>query len=243
MTRDDNDSDVRELDAEAAEALKPGAQHYRAFVGPPKRYDFLSASQFALLFLLGMNEQSKILDFGCGSLRLGRLLIPFLRAEKYFGIDPNKWLIDDGVAKELGQDALKLKNPKFEFNDDFDCTIFGSQFDFIIAQSILTHTGPDAAEMLLKSAREALSNDGVFLASLKLESDKECEMPENGWHYPNNVSYDVRQVSSFMDKAGLSWRKLSWYHPGAVWIAASESQDRLAEIAGLPGMNVKPLGV
>ena len=242
MTINDNNPELRKLGAEAAEQLKPGEQHYRAFVGPPRRYDFLSASQFALLFLLGMDEKSKILDFGCGSLRLGRLLIPFLRAENYFGIDPNKWLIDDGVAMELGQDAVNLKQPKFEFNDDFDCTIFDTRFDFIMAQSILTHTGPDSAEKLLSSTRKALTSHGVFLASLKLIEDRECALPENGWHYPYNVNYGAKHISSMMDNAGLFWRKIGWHHPGAVWIVASKSQDRVTEVAALSGLSAKPIG-
>jgi hypothetical protein len=53
-------------------------QHHRAFVGQPQRYDVAAASQFALLFLLGLREHHRVLDFGCGSLRLGRLLIPYL---------------------------------------------------------------------------------------------------------------------------------------------------------------------
>jgi len=40
-------------------------------------------------------------------LRVGRLLIPFLHKEHYFGIEPNEWLVRNGIEQELddeGQD-------------------------------------------------------------------------------------------------------------------------------------------
>ena len=72
------DEDVRALSREAAKALPPGARHYAAYVGPPEQYDFMGATQFRLLTTLGLREHHSVLDFGCGSLRAGRLLIPYL---------------------------------------------------------------------------------------------------------------------------------------------------------------------
>ena len=62
---------VRQLSADQAKTLPPGAEHYRAYVGPPDRFDFMSATQFSLLFANGLREHHRVLDFGCGSLRLG----------------------------------------------------------------------------------------------------------------------------------------------------------------------------
>ena len=80
--------DVRNYTVEQAAALAPGDQHYRAFVGPTYRYDLIGAQQFALLYLLGLRETHRLLDFGCGSLRLGRMAIPYLLEGHYFGIEP-----------------------------------------------------------------------------------------------------------------------------------------------------------
>jgi hypothetical protein len=63
-----------------------------------------------------------VLDFGCGSLRLGRLLIPFLNERRYYGIEPNYWLIEDAIERELGQDAIRIKKPTLSARDDFDCS-------------------------------------------------------------------------------------------------------------------------
>ena len=80
---------------------KVGDQNYKAYVGPLDRYDFMGATQFRLLSTLGLRSHHKLLDFGCGSLRAGKLFIPYLDASNYFGQDPNQSLIDEGIKKKL----------------------------------------------------------------------------------------------------------------------------------------------
>ena len=51
---------------------------YREYVGTSERYDIGGAIQFNLLTTLGLREHHRLLDVGCGSLRAGRLFIPYL---------------------------------------------------------------------------------------------------------------------------------------------------------------------
>ena len=73
--------------------LKPGDPQYRAYVGPPEDYDLIAAMTFNLLTTLGLRQHHSVLDVGCGSLRIGRLLIPYLNQGKYFGVEPNEPII------------------------------------------------------------------------------------------------------------------------------------------------------
>jgi len=77
--------------------LKPGDQHYRAYVGPSQDYDLISAMVFNLLTSVGLRQHHRVLDIGCGSLRVGRLLIAYLNQGNYFGVEPNEWLVSDGI--------------------------------------------------------------------------------------------------------------------------------------------------
>jgi SAM-dependent methyltransferase len=117
----------RSLGLEKAASLNAGEEHYRAYVGPPDRFDLMGASQFNLLCTLRLRDYHNVLDFGCGSLRLGRLLILYLQRGKYFGIDPNRWLIDDALRCELGWDIVSTKEARFSY-EDFDCSVFGERF-------------------------------------------------------------------------------------------------------------------
>ena len=92
-------------------SLKHGDKHYRAYIGPPLQYDFMGATQFRLLCSLGLRAHHQVLDLGCGSLRAGRFLINYLEPGNYCGIEPNKWLIDEGIKEQVGDSLIVIKKP------------------------------------------------------------------------------------------------------------------------------------
>ena len=96
--------------------LKPGDPHYRAYVGPPEDYDLIAAMTFNLLTTLGLRQHHSLLDIGCGSLRIARLLIPYLNRGKYFGVEPNQWLVEEGIRREVGESLVEIKHPTFFFS-------------------------------------------------------------------------------------------------------------------------------
>jgi hypothetical protein len=76
----------------------------------------IAAMTFNLLTTLGLRQHHSLLDVGCGSLRIGRLLIPYLNQGKYFGVEPNEWLVKEGIKRELGEALLQIKRPTFFFS-------------------------------------------------------------------------------------------------------------------------------
>src|SRR5207253_6575513 len=122
--------------------LKPGNAHYSAYVGAPEDYDLIAAMTFNLLTTLGLRQHHSLLDIGCGSLRIGRLLIPYLNRGKYFGVEPAEWLVAEGIKQELGETLVQVKQPTFFFSDSPN-VVFQAKipFDFALAQSIFSHSG------------------------------------------------------------------------------------------------------
>jgi cyclopropane fatty-acyl-phospholipid synthase-like methyltransferase len=253
MNRAEND-DHRALSREVAKALPPGARHYTAYVGPPEQYDFMGATQFRLLTTLGLREHHSVLDFGCGSLRVGRLLIPYLLEGRYYGLEPNQWLIDDAIDRELSRPLIDLKRPTFLHHSDFSATAFGVSFDFILAQSIFSHAGRDLVSRCLAEFRSCLEKSGLILVTFvqphQLGTTE--EFSGSGWVYPTCVAYKLETVVAIIEAAGLVGRALPWFHPRQTWFAMAHSPADLpaeaddAHLSGVvlraPGLAPTPMG-
>lgn len=203
--------------------LKAGDHHYMAYVGPPTQYDFMGATQFRLLCTLGLRANHYLCDFGCGSLRAGRLFLSYLDEGKYYGVEPSKWLIEEAIKNQIGEDLVSIKKPTFDYNESFSVS-FSIKFDFIIAQSIFSHTDRDLVGVALRNFGEALKDDGIVAATF-IEGSKDFE--GNGWVYPDCVNYRPSTVRKFASEAGLFAARIPWYHPRQTWYILTKDKGRL----------------
>ena len=142
-----------------------GGSHYRAYVGPPEHYDVIAAMTFNLLTTIGLRQEHTLLDVGCGSLRSGRLFIPYLNRGGYFGLEPNGWLVEAGVRREVGRDLVAMKRPTFVIADHADALPADARFDFAVAQSIFSHTGTDLLIAWLDGIARRLKPGGALAAT------------------------------------------------------------------------------
>lgn len=88
---------------------------------------------------------SKVVDYGCGSLRVGGHFIRFLDPECYFGLDVIAGFYDMG--KDLiGAEMMAEKKPRFAVIDDAsvrDAARFAP--DFVFSSAVSYHLHPDEA--------------------------------------------------------------------------------------------------
>lgn len=194
----------------------PGDDHYRAYVGPPADYDLVSAMAFGLLTSCGLRQHHRLLDVGCGSLRLGRLLIPYLNPGCYYGLEPNKWLVDEGRAYEVGESLLEVRQPTFIYGTDLDDPSYDAVFDYAIAQSIWSHTGPDLLDKWVKELSRGLNDTGVVFATF-IESDE--DFTGSGWIYPECVEFRQDTIRDVATRHGFLFQVLDWAHPRQTWCA------------------------
>jgi SAM-dependent methyltransferase len=195
--------------------LRPGDSHYRAYVGPPEDYDLIAAMTFNLLTTLGLRQHHSVLDIGCGSLRVGRLLIPYLNGARYIGIEPNRWLVDDGIRYEIGADLVRIKQPRFITADGPEVlTGDDGSIDFAVAQSIFSHCGMDLIWRWLSGLAPRLSAGGALVATyLPAETDYEG----SGWVYPECVTFRPASLADTARDAGLIMTAIDWWHPRQSW--------------------------
>ena len=205
--------------------------HYRAKVGPPWLYDVIGAQQFTLLTALGLREDHYLLDIGCGSLRAGRLLIPYLRPGHYYGIEPDQETLWAGLYQETGWDLVGVKEPTFDDEGEFRLTKFGRQFDYLLAQSIFTHACQRQVVRCLQEAQAVLSAGGIFLFSFKPghQAYKADEWTSGVATYPQHM------MKGWVERVGLVFRLLPWPHPnGLTWAVAEKGEVRVPDVGLVP---------
>jgi hypothetical protein len=211
-------------DVTLGRGLQPGEHHYRAFIDFPDRYDIGAAMQFSLLTALGLREDHSLLDIGCGSLRAGRLFIVYLRPGRYFGIEPERWLVEEGIRQELGQEVLAVKRPTFSYDRDFTLSAFGRRFDFLLAQSVFSHAAPRQVRRCLAEARAVMTPTAIFVATYW--RGRESYTGEE-WVYPGRVRYTAGDMAALAQQQGLASQTLDWAHPsGQTWIAITHPAHR-----------------
>jgi cyclopropane fatty-acyl-phospholipid synthase-like methyltransferase len=150
--------------------------------------------QFDLLKLDGCLPSSKVLEIGCGWLNAGALLMEYLEGGKYVGIDPNEWLRNVAMKQESVRKLVNEKQARFLSVDNFDASSTGMKFDYIFANSILTHFAHWQLDQFFSNTAKVLEEKGRILASIQLAEgnsfgnkgspDKKDSMHRK-WNYPD----------------------------------------------------------
>jgi cyclopropane fatty-acyl-phospholipid synthase-like methyltransferase len=132
------------------------------------QWNELADWQLDILKRFGLKPAHRLLDVGCGPLRLGSLVIPYLEPSHYYGIDPSETLLGLGraVLDRHGVDRAYslLQSGTFEFDR------FGAQFDFAIAQSVITHLSPAQIASCFTALKTVMKPGGTFIFTYLLSS-------------------------------------------------------------------------
>lgn len=144
-----------------------------------------------LLVRQGLKSSHRLLDFGCGSLRVGRWLIEYLDADKYVGIDPEKWLIEAAKEHEIPAEVWEAKRPRFDYNAEWNLDVFDVKFDYVIVSDVLLHAAHWQIDKIICGMAAVLTPDGVSLGDIIIPDENTgCKEHYTGdkWQYPEGSS-------------------------------------------------------
>ncbi len=200
-------------------AVAAGA--HREFIGG--LWDELGQLQLDFLIARGLQPASRLLDIGCGSLRLGVRAAPYLDPGHYFGTDINAALIEAGRLHELTPEGRERLPPaNLSASADFDFNFLPAPMDFGIAQSVFTHLPLNhLRRCLAKAAPKFRVRAKLYVTAFLIPAADDLFAPHltspggvithdwcDPYHYrPGDVAYAA---------AGLPWRCTvlgAWGHP------------------------------
>lgn len=163
----------------------------------------------------GMKPEHTLFDFGCGTLRGGRHLIAYLNEGNYAGNDISAEILEE-AKKLLREEGLEHKKPRLFYTNDLSFNeVTGEKFDYIHAQSVLSHMPPEDIEELFKNVHKIMHKDTQFLATFFLST--------TGKIYPGNVMKNFFFPIAWMQETGAK-------HGLAVELVETDRKQKLMRI-------------
>lgn len=151
----------------------------------------------------GLNQQSRVLDYGCGSLRLGKSMINYLEDKKYVGVDISDHFYSLGIQNYLTPETADKKQARFFVIDseEFNSELKEEKFDFIYSQWVMMHVCPEELEHYFRNILSKLDDEGQFFFDF-IHSIINLKQNALTWGYPS------RTVFGIIKKLGFKYERL-----------------------------------
>ncbi|GAA4573736.1 class I SAM-dependent methyltransferase [Planotetraspora kaengkrachanensis] len=144
-------ADIRDMTADGA-------------IGSHRRASWLRVGrmQFDYLVKHGLTPQDRVLDIGCGNLRLGWRLVEHLETGNYYGVDISPEILM-AAADTVTEHGLQAKLPHLSLVKDLTfASLPDAHFTVIHAHSVFSHNPIDVIDECLRHVGRILHPDGFF---------------------------------------------------------------------------------
>ena len=153
--------------------------------------------------LLKMNPQHKLVDYGCGSLRLGIHFIEYLEAGNYMGLDVTRDFIDIGVS--AAKDLVARKYPELDAISPASLAMAAAfEADFVVSNAVSYHVHPDETDDYFANLARICAKPGARLMFDAKLADEPVRFRERGWAWPLRFYVERLAPLSFVTAHKLS---------------------------------------
>jgi hypothetical protein len=203
--------------------------------GPVDDFETVGRLQLTTLLKEGLYPDSKVLDIGCGCLRGGYWLIHFLDPDCYYGIEPNRAMLEAGLSHLLEDRLIVEKRPRFASNAEFDSSVFGVVFDIFVARSIWTHAAKRQIGKMLDSFVRDATPSALFLTSYLRSNWLKHDYWGSNWigrspqsDVPGLVYHDFHWIQRECGQRWLHVRELKeGVYNGQIWLEIGKDRGSL----------------
>ena len=154
--------------------------------------------QFELLQRHGLRPHHRMLDIGCGTLRVGRLVARYLEPGHYTGLDISRGALDY-ANKLVAKEGLTERKPRLVLNEHKRLTFdqFPDEtFDYLMAYSVFTHLPRESVDECFAHVGNVMHDDSIFFFTFN-------EADEYGEPAIKQFSYPFSEFEAMAERHGL----------------------------------------
>lgn len=155
--------------------------------------------QFDFLLSKGLKPHHKLVDIGSGTFRAGVHFIDYLEDDCYFAIEKIGGFVNGGmkVVRFFGLDRRKFSYQK---RGDFKFSVFNTEFDYALANSVFTHLELFEIFDCLRKLKEVLKPDGVFYTTFFKWEKNSPKIGKGLKRYPFETMVYIAKLAGFSVK-------------------------------------------
>jgi len=165
-----------------------GARH-TASLGSNLRgeeYEDLGKSFFEKLKEYGLSQKDICVDYGCGTLRVGRHVIKYLEPGAYWGLDIDQYLLDEG-RHLLGEALTAEKRPNLRVISPQTVTeAAAARPSILFSAKVLSHVHPDDLPAYIGNLMTIIGSSGQAIVMSRW-SDHET-FQANKWMWAHSIA-------------------------------------------------------
>jgi hypothetical protein len=202
-------------------------ENHREYPGPSENWDLIPRIVIDYLLRCGLQRNHRLIDVGCGPLRIGRHLITFLDPGCYTGLEPEWNIVEAALASELSEELHKRQQPRFLVE-----TIGTSRLsaDWALAWNVFNHVSP----VVLQRALESISADNWLIDLHVADTAMVVPCDTEGWSYrfadAKATVYTQKMLDELVRGAGYSIEvidilKSPWLPFSICWLRSGAAND------------------
>ena len=176
-------------------------------IGSDGRDSWLRVGQLQFDYLLrhGLEPAHRVLDLGCGNLRLGWRLISYLQPGNYFGVDISPVIMLSALDR-LVEFRLQGRLPHLFLARGTDYRFLPEDFfDFVQAHSVFTHLRLEAIAQVLTGIRRVMKPGTAFDFTYASTDGEPGEYLGEDFRYPGPLLLRMAEQCGFSATPMKDW--------------------------------------
>jgi SAM-dependent methyltransferase len=146
----------------------------------------------------GLSPSDTVVDYGCGTLRMGVHIVPMLSAGAYWGMDIDEFLLDEG-KQLLGDALLAEKRPNLGIiSPEFVARAAEAKPTFLLSISVLIHVHPDELDEYFDNIAKLVVPQGrAFLTAKCVDGTESPQYSGRSW------AHGIKRLENGFRERGL----------------------------------------